>query len=350
MSPKVLITIGGGCYFSSYMSLLSFDLDTEQFDLVYSKDNNIYGESTKGFLGLAKTPLGYVITSEAQIHILSKDLSSSQSFTYKFLNDAHYAHWSNYHNKYFVANTGLDTIEVFDHDMRHNKSLHLLQQKDLFRVIAHTASSIRQKIFPRDRPIAINPTLEDIRYKKLSKKICFPGLQKYFFPALFRARSIDFRFAFMRPHVVHPNYICEFDDDMLVTLKNPGEVRSIYSKQVLLSGLKGPHDGCLRNNTYLLTESSNGIVSWADNIHRSIDLRSANFRRIQVCDPKKGFLRGVELISHDHLLVAISKRREVHDEKPAWLALINKKSGLVEKKYEIPFELGTNPFSILNID
>ncbi|WP_136987654.1 hypothetical protein [Synechococcus sp. N5] len=350
MTSKILITIGGGCYFSSHMSLLSFDLDNEQFDIAFSKENNIYGESTKGFLGLVESPLGYLITSEAQIHILSKSLLSSQSFTYKFLNDAHYTHWSDYHNKYFVANTGLDTIEVLDKDMRPNKSIHLLQQKDLFRILAQTASSIKQKIFPRDCSLTINPTLEDIRYKKLSKKIILPGLQKYFLPALFRARSIDFRFAFMRPHVVHPNYICEFDDDILVTLKNPGEVRSIYSKQILLKGLKGPHDGCLRNNTYLLTESSNGIVSWADNIHRSTDLKSANFKRVQVCDPKKGFLRGVELISDEHLLVAVSKRREVQDDQPAWLALINKKIGFVEKKYEIPYELGTNPFSILKID
>ena len=40
----------------------------------------------------------------------------------------------------------------------------------------------------------------------------------------------------------------------------------------------------------------------------------------------------------------------MQDDKPAWLALINKKIGFVEKKYEIPYELGTNPFSILKID
>ena len=349
MSPKILITIGSGSYFSSQLSLLSFDFDKEQFDIVHSQVNNIYSESTKGFLGLAKCPLGYVITSEAQIHILSKNLSNSQSFTYEFFNDVHYTHWSDNHNKYFVTNTGLDTIEVFDKDMRLDKTIHLLQINDLYRILAQTASGIRKKIYSKNRRNIDNHTLEDMRYKNLSKKINYPGLQKYFLPALFRAKKIDFRYAFMRPHVVHPNYICEIDNDILVTLKNPGEVRSILNKKVLLTGLKGPHDGCLRQNSFLLTESGSGMLSWADNIHKSVDLLSAKFRRIQICDPKEGFVRGVDLISGEYLIVAVSKRREINDQKPAWLALVNKKTGSIENKYEIPYEFGTNPFSVLKL-
>lgn len=151
----------------------------------------------------------------------------------------------------------------------------------------------------------------------------------------------------MRPHLYHPNFIEKIGNKYLVTLKNTGEVIDLASRQVIVSGLLGPHDGILRRGIYLLTESGRGVLKFAKNITSIEDLKTANFIDIDICPPNKGFVRGVDLLTDDVAIVAVSKRREIKDNQASWIALVDLEKCSIIKKIDIPLEYGTNPFSVV---
>jgi hypothetical protein len=199
------------------------------------------------------------------------------------------------------------------------------------------------------QPSRVRMWSEDMRYKHLTESIFLVDLRKILFPKELYQSGDDLRYVAFRPHIVHPNYIGRVGHEYLVTLHHSGQIVTLEGMEVVLSGLQGPHDGVLRGTTYLLTQAGTGMLSFRRSVESVEDLRHASLDHIEVCDPRRGFLRGVDLCSEDTALVAVSKRRELSDGRPAYLSLVELSSGRHLRSIAIPQEYGTNPFSVVDV-
>lgn len=340
------VTIGGGTFFDPCMRIISIQLDNGDIRVAFSTTNKVYGESTKGFTGISPDRGGFIATTEAEIFRFDNSFKIKNRITLPFLNDAHHIFWNHRDGRYYVANTGLDTVEVLNQEFGLEEVALLVSPRDYIRCIKHTRTRLRRYITGGTSK-RCSLTLEDIRYKNLSDDIFLPSLQKALWHNRFRFQPKDFRYSLLRPHVVHPNHISQIQADLIVTLKNPGEIRSLWSNEVLVSDLAGPHDGFLRNGFFLITESGTGALKYARHISTVSDLKKASYESTAVCDPRQGFLRGVDMINDRFAVAAVSKRREISDSNPAWLAIIDLSRNQVVKTIDIPQHLGTNPFSVL---
>jgi len=359
MNKTVLISIGAGTFFSNEKYLLVINIDDGSIFDTFSKKHQVYNESTKGFTGISLSKNNAVwICSEAELYKFDLNpISYNNYYTDKIFNDVHYCFYDDNENKLFVCNTGLDSVEEFNQNFNHVKSYNLVRKKYFFKTIKSIISGYyrqykhRKSISDIDNNNQTTEKLfyEDIRYKNLKYADPFNTFKKFFCPSFFYNKKDDLRFYLFRPHILHPNFICKIQDNILITLKNTGSVIDLKTGKTIISNLSGPHDGILKNNIYLITESGKGNLLYSKDIYSIKDLQEKPFETIQVCDPKKGFVRGVDLIDNNTAVVAVSKRRDITDEKPAWVALVDLNSRTITKKIDIPVIYGTNPFSVIDI-
>ncbi len=359
MNPYVLVTIGAGTYFSEYAHLFVLDLARNRVVEDFEWRNQIYKQSTKGFLGAFPAKDNTLwITTEAEIfHFSVKPLRVLKRYSCSFFNDVHFAFFDNSEEQLIVCNTGMDAIEYFKDDFTHLRSVPLVQT---FNYVDRCLKSIlynkpkrrwRDFILRLKNRSTTNDDLfsEDMRYKNLTEDFWLADLYKAFYPGKLYDHSRDSRYILFRPHILHPNFICKIDSQYLVTLKNTGEVVSLTTGEKIITGLRGPHDGLLKQNIFILTEAGNGALTYCSGIETLNNLKSAGLTRIKVCDPREGFLRGVDLVSEHVAVAAVSKRREVSDDKPAYLLTVDLHSQQVTSKIEIDARYGTNPFSVVDV-
>jgi len=350
--------MGSGVCFSRFAHLCVWNLAKGAIVETHRYRHRIYEQSTKGFTGISRDSNGrFLINSEAEVmEFTLNPITRTHYFTAPYLNDVHFSLHDEGTNRIVVCNSGLDAIEIFDTDYVHLESIPLCKVTDcLTRYV--TATLARHKRKARDiclarkhRNAAPDLFTEDMRYKNLSESVLFANTRKMFFPGSLYRSEYDLRYVIFRPHLMHPNFLCRIGDELLVTLKNTGKIVSLRDGGTVLSGLRGPHDGILRAGIYLLTEADSGTVLFATGVESASDLKICRMQTVQVCDPAKGFLRGVDLLDDDTAVAAVSKRREIgNDADAAWFAVIDLVSKSIIDRFDIPREFGTNPFSVVNV-
>lgn len=357
MSRRVLISIGRGICFSKFAHLLVLDVDSKKVIESFKYRHRIYPQSTKGFLGISRKKNGNVlVNTEAEImEFALNPIVMTNYFTWPFFNDVHFAMHDEQTDQIIVCNTGLDSLEIFDSNFRHLRSIplakgmkHVRQHlRTSFRKTRRTLGNLCLKI--RRKITSDDFFAEDIRYKNLSKSLWFANIRKALFPESLYKKQYDFRYVLFRPHVLHPNYLCRVADELFLTIKNTGSVISLSTGMTVLTNLEDPHDGILVRTTYLVTESSKGTLVFAKNVKTAEDINNQAMEVVNICEPSKGFVRGVDLLDYDTAVVSVSKRREIGDKCPAWLAIVDLSKKTLSDRFEIPFEFGTNPFSVINV-
>jgi hypothetical protein len=353
--------MGAGTYFSKYAYLIVVNLVQGEVVEEFKLRHQIYEESTKGFTGasLDRQNGTLWVTTEAEIFELSLNpIRVIKRTTKPFLNDVHHVYVDDSSKEIFVSNTGLDTVEIFDLNLNHKKSVSLLKKW------RYLKTGFKQFFFKKTRRKIKNFLLklkrfslfkaekfwqEDMRYKHLSKNIFLADFYKLFFPNVFYSNKFDLRYTIFRPHILHPNHIFKIGNQYLVTLKNTGEVVDLDTKEVVLSNLKGVHDGILKKGLYILTQADLGYLSYCIHTEEDIDFSNKKLLDIEVCSPKEGFVRGVDLFEDNIVAVTVSKRREIGDDSPAYIALFNLDNQRFLNRFEIPLKYGTNPYSILDV-
>jgi hypothetical protein len=359
MPAYVLVTIGAGVRFLAFAHLFVMDLDSGCVVDDFRFRHQVYEQSTKGFTGASLSQDGTLwVTTEAEIlQLRLNPLEPMRRVTEPFLNDVHHVCRDAQRDEVLVCNSGLDAVEVFSPELDHIRTVNMARHlRYLPRALslALVRKPLRQlrdllKLRRAARPSSAEIWAEDMRYKHLTESIFWVDLRKVLFPHKLYQAGHDLRYVAFRPHIVHPNFVGKVGDDYLVTLHHPGQVVTLEGGEVVRSGLRGPHDGVLRGATYLLTQAGTGLLSFCRSVESVDDLHHAAFQHVQVCDPRRGFLRGVDLCTEDTALVAVSKRRELTDDRPAYLSLIDLSSSRCLKSLAIPLEYGTNPFSVVDV-
>jgi len=355
-----LITIGGGHKFSPYANLLVMNLATGQVVEEFKLKHQVYEQSTKGFTGGHIATDGTLwVTTEAEIlQFRLNPLELLQRVSYRYLNDVHHLYVDSECNRILVCNTGLDAIEVYSMNFDHIQSISLTQNRKYLKRAIKSLLINKPRRRLRDFLLRSNRMFrshieelwaEDMRYKHLTDNVLLADIYKAFWPGQLYRSKRDLRYVVFRPHILHPNFTWKVGNNYLITLKNTGEVITLENHVTLISGLKAPHDGILSHSTYLLTEAGGGWLSYSRPVNSVDDLCNAQLQRIQVCNPKEGFIRGVDLLSEDKAVAAISKRREITDNRPAYLSLIDLGREQCSARVNLPLKYGTNPFSILDV-
>ena len=357
MSLRVLVSIGCGIGFSKFAHLLVLDLDSKKVIEIFKYRHRLYPQSTKGFLGISRKKNGNVlVNTEAEImEFALNPIVMANYFTWPFFNDIHFAMYDEITDQIFVCNTGLDSLEIFDCNFKHLRSIPLAKgmkylrqhSKAFFGKIKRTARNLCLKVRRQITPD--NFFAEDIRYKNLSSSFCFANIRKAFFPQSLYKMQHDFRYVLFRPHILHPNYLCRVANELLLTIKNIGSIISLSTGLPILTNLEDPHDGILAGDTYLITESSRGTLLFARKVKTVDDINEQTMETINICEPSKGFVRGVDLLDDNTAVVSISKRREINDKRPAWLAIVDLNDKKIIDRFEVPIKYGTNPFSVINV-
>lgn len=355
----VLVTLGSGVSFSEYAYIIVVDIESSQIVDTYEAKHQVYESSTKGFTGAHISQDELFVTTEAELLSFSVNpLKLKKRETFTFLNDVHGVYFDSTQKKIFVCNTGLDSVEVFNNKLTHVDSINLTCNKKYFAKFIKNLFIDKPRRKLRDCLLKLSKLApqnnndlwtEDIRYKHLIQGKFIYNFYKFFIPQKLYEVDKDLRFVLFRPHILHPNFIEKLDNDYLVTLKNTGEVVSLKDKQTILKDLKAPHDGIIKNSCFLITQAGSGFLSYSDKIFTINDLKQCRLKDIQVCNPDEGFIRGVDMLSESKVVVAISKRREISDDRPAYLAIIDLNKEKIIKTINIPQYYGTNPFTVINV-
>ncbi len=355
-----LVTSGPGVGFSSYAYMFVISLRTGAIVDEFKFKHQVYDQSTKGFTGAFVTPDDYLwVTTEAEIlKFQLNPLRLIDRITKPIFNDLHFIYADLSTDKILICNTGLDAIEELNCDLDYIGTIRLVRG---FRYLIQAAKALviskpRRKLrnfwlrLQRNaKPRTEILWAEDMRYKHLNEANLLTELTKIFLPQQLYRTGIDLRYILFRPHILHPNFIWKINNRYLVTLKNTGEVVALKDGSSVLRGLVGPHDGLLREDIYLITQSGSGLLSYLDGIKTVKDLKGEYLEHIQVCDPNEGFIRGVDLFDDKIAVTAVSKRREITDNRPAYLSVVKLHNKQLLREIKIPHKYGTNPFSVLNV-
>lgn len=355
-----LITIGSGVEFSTHAYLIVLDLNTGYILEEFKYRHQVYDRSTKGFTGavIAADNTLWVTTEAEVLHFRLNPLRIIKRVTKPIFNDLHFVFADSDRSRILICNTGLDSVEEFDFGFNYIRTIRLVQGSKYFGQAAKVIMGAKPRRKLRDLWLKLkrktspqNEKLwaEDRRYKHLTESIFLTDITKILFPSRLYHSDIDLRYVLFRPHILHPNHIWKIGEQYLVTLKNTGEVITLKERQTVLADLDSPHDGILRESTYMITQSGSGSLSYINSVDAVCDLKRQQLQHVQVCDPKEGFLRGVDLLSDKLAVVAVSKRREISDDRPAYLSLIDLERNQLIGETNIPQKYGTNPFSIIDV-
>ncbi len=178
-------------------------------------------------------------------------------------------------------------------------------------------------------------------YSHLPKKKPWSNLVKAFRPHAIPKIGVDMRQSDSRPHFLHPNHVWAQGDDFLITLFRPGVQIRLSDGAVSTNGLSKPHDGVIDEGELLFTECVKGTVVIHDSKQQA--------RRIEVIpEGKKGFVRGLAA-RHGSLYVGLSALRSATSHPFARVAVVDRRSGLLQDCWEIPDAFGRQVFSILDV-
>ncbi len=158
------------------------------------------------------------------------------------------------------------------------------------------------------------------------------------------SRSTDYRkVATTKPHLSHPNFVFELDDDVWVTrfhqrdaacMTNPGKSMPLASEN--------PHDG-LVNGDHVLFTAVNGKVITVNRktlrVEKSFDLREIQDRNGEVLP---AWCRGLLPVDQDRIWVGFTRiRQTIFKENVRWVKSSLREGTLVKPTHIALFDMAT---------
>jgi len=337
---KLLVTCGPGVESRADADILVVDWDTKQIIDHINLKQIMFPVSPKGFAGAALNGDHIVVTSEVELFKFNLNpITLICRTSPPSLNDAHYI--LPIKGKHYVCNSGMDTIEVFNDGFEHLETIFLLEKFNLAfdKTIELLKEDLRRFI---DRMTGGYKHYSHLKYKARMKAIRKLMNQRSFYHSQPDKRLYEYR-----PHILHPNCLVEYDNEIWVTMFRPGVVFSLDSGRVLASGLNRPHDGEIDDGAVVVTECQTNkivvtpIVNEGDAlpIPRIIDA---------TLKLSEGFLRGLA-VTGDSYYCGLTVRRIPGAWKTARVLQIDKISGDRIDEWEIPVEYGQQVYSVLNV-
>ena len=297
-----------------------------------------YEVTHKGVCGANLCPdhpsADFVATTEAEV-LLGKlaPLEITKDISHPNFNDIHHA--AHCMEKFYVANSGVDCVDILNDDLEYERSIPLVP---LFGPsISYFCSVLREQLVRTYRRFGgSGPS-----YNHLHKKVPFANLKKFAFPTRLPT-STDMRVCDCRPHFLHPNHIFVNEGEIYVTLLRPGVQMNLSSGELVYQEMDRPHDGIHRDSHAIFTECvTSNIVCF--------DGSPFSPRRIPVIpDGQHGFLRGVAQ-TEDHFVVGLSARRGESFFQQARLAVVESSSEVVTESWTIPEKYGCQVFSVIDV-
>lgn len=338
---KLLLTCGGGLEPASFGTVVVVDWDTKQIIDFLKIPFEVYKSTPKGLSGACIFEDTLYVASEAEVFKLAMNpLRLLARATDPCFNDLH--HLCVHQGRLYVCNSGLDTIEILDLEMRWIDAIPLLD-----------FHSDRASLFARSQ-------LEEIDYwRKRRRKVDWefthlPGrrfaknVRKILTPRTFH-KDDDVRQCDLRPHLFHPNHIRSVGSQVWVTRLSQGDILAIPSGRTIVEGLGRPHDGichngelivtnCIDNSLIVYPVSENGVVE--KEVRKVIAVtRHAS----------EGFLRGVAA-DQEFLYVGLTARRKASaPNNRARLRTLCRASGAFTDEWILPLNFGAQIYSVAAI-
>ncbi len=339
---KLLLTCAPGLEPSNKAHLVV--LDWEKREVIDSLEitHEVYKTSHKGFAGGSIVDGKLIVTGEAELFEFGlKPLSLLRRTTHETMNDGHHVCYHKGH--YYVANAGMDSLEVFDENFKHVKSI-LLYPTFGFD-FAHLKRLMR----------------DDLRrwrqkkgggyhfYDHLTKRYPFKNVFKVLNPDFFHGRKRDVRFTDFRPHVLHPNHCHSVGDDLWVTLWRPGVVMNVETGEQIARELGRPHDGHLFGDELMVTDcTTNKLFRYKMEMNGHVKAKGQRDVKVVTDTLEGGFLRGCTA-SDDTVYVGLTARRKTEKYKHARVVALERKGLNVVDDWELPHDFGKQIYSVIDV-
>jgi len=239
--------------------ILKLDLSTLKTELVkeWVKPNKTDNESIIFKSGYRENGLVFVCSQTEAIVLSEETLETIKIYSHPYFNDLHHVIPSSNVNNVLVVSTGLDA--VFE-------------------------------ITPENEIVQEWSTHEGDIWEKFD-------------------RNVDYRkVATTKPHLIHPNHICKFKDQLWVTrlatedaicLNKPG----VYHKMLVGK----PHDGQLFNHSFCYTTVNGYVLMFDSNTMKLV--KKINLNNASGSDKVLGWCRGLHVLNEDEFLVGFTKIR-----------------------------------------
>ena len=250
--------------------LLIVDIETKKIETIFeynidSNNINYYSEKSgilfKSFYRLSNNRL-LLCTNTELLEFSISDRKIIKRITHSLMNDVHHAIF--YSNKYYIANTGRDSVLILD---KHGKMI------DEIELIDH---------------------LDSVKEKNISD----------------RFGDVDYRLIpSTKPHLIHPNHIVEINNQVWVTRFMQKDIFNIKTSETISIDVGNPHDG-INTEFGILTTTTNGnlhIVKNDSNIIIPI-YKCENYTKYY-SDLEMGWMRGVCPVSEEFFWLGFSVLR-----------------------------------------
>ncbi|MFQ5584778.1 MAG: hypothetical protein ACE5GL_10120, partial [Calditrichia bacterium] len=124
---KILLTCGPGLEPSENAYMIVVDWKTKEIVDQAEMKHDYYSESHKGFSGGALNGRHLLVTSETELFKYKLNpLKLVARTSSELFNDVH--HVCEHGGFYYVSNSGLDSIEVFDRNFKYHKTIPLIRK------------------------------------------------------------------------------------------------------------------------------------------------------------------------------------------------------------------------------
>ena len=340
--PQLLLTCGPGSKRSApHGDILVVDWDDKEIIDQFRFKHNVYEESHKGLAGATWNGEKLLVATECELLEFSAQplqLLSSRSFPY--LNDVH--HVAGRNGKIWVANTGLDCVEIYDSEWKH------LETQDLLGSLARRLRYSYTALY-----FTIKRGYETLRgwrpaYSHMPERPVLRNTRKLLISNAYRRKEHDLRFCLFRPHILHPNHVLVLDQDVWVTVNTTGEVVSLGTGKILANGLGRAHDGIVAGNYHFTTDASINRLVVHEFKPDGPDLGQKVHDKLVTSSRSEGFLRGISVIG-DRIFVGLTVRRGPNGYcKTARIWELDRKTLERVDEWSIPDEFGLQVFSVLN--
>jgi len=239
--------------------ILKYNIKTKEIEKVqeWTKPDKTTDESIILKSGFRQNGQLYVCSQTEAILFSEKDLKVLKTYTHQCMNDVHHVIPSDKEDNIMIASTGLDA--VFEIDANNQ--------------IVNEWNTYEGNIWSKFD--------QSIDYRKVSTT---------------------------KPHIIHPNHICKFQDQIWVTrfitkdaicLTNPNLIHKIE--------VGSPHDGCIFYNNFCYT-TVNGYILMFDVFSGELTNR-INMNKATNSSTPLGWCRGINFLNEDVFLVGFSRIR-----------------------------------------
>jgi len=338
---RLAMTLSPGLKPRSTFHLAVLDWKRQEIIDCLEEKADFFNESHKGFAGASLAGEGLYAVDEVHLYEIGLNpLRRLRKVSHRLLNDAH--HIAVAGDRVFVANSGLETVEEFNHRFEHVRTHFLLKHNgrspgQCLSRIQHSAKRAFNRLIGRN-----------LRYGHLPNQVRFANLKKFLNPERYHRPGLDLRRSDFRPHYLHPNHIWCGGAKPLVTLSGLGMVVEIDSGRVVARDLGFPHDGLAIGTRFFVTDCSTNelLVFPYDQATQTI---GPHPERIRVCGSlEEAFLRGIAC-DGERVYLGLTARRSQPQYATVRVRALELDTWRPAGEFTLPVALGHAVFSLIDV-